>query len=217
MQTPILAMHGPSTPPFPVAHHMAPDWGSAPLTDSPHWQSTALPQKPYHIHAHQHMSSHYERRVSHLDEILGSLQAQVDMCDSATKGQATTLMMCNVPCKSSPEIVAAAVESAGFGGHFDYLYVPSSGAPYNPWAAGIGYAFINFPNPEIAALFVRAFTGFRFTQSQSTKVIEVKKAANQGVVENLMAIRANRLSRLQPSRRPFVEEQAMKQYMKQRG
>lgn len=212
------ARHSLPTKQFRVSVQMAPECGSTPWADMPHWQVTALPQMSHHIDVPQQKAGPHGWHLAQPDETLGSMHARADQCDSTKKKQVTTLMICNVPCRCSPTSVSEAVVFAGFGGQFDFLYVPSSGPPPKHWASGIGYAFINFPSPEIANQFVEVFTGFRFFESESSKVVEVKSAVNQGVLANLLAIRALRMSRLHPSRQPYVAgEKVMKLFMEQRA
>lgn len=68
----------------------------------------------------------------------------------------TTVMLRNLPGVISRDALMGMLESMGFGGQFDLVYIPvdfSSGA-------GLGYAFINMVAPEYVAHLWECFDGF---------------------------------------------------------
>lgn len=87
------------------------------------------------------------------------------------------MMICHLPCKFGHKDIAAAIDSVGFGGVYDFLYLP-----YHARKAkgNIGYAFIHFKQLDDATDFAQAFAGYQFPGTTSKKQITVKFAHLQG-------------------------------------
>lgn len=101
----------------------------------------------------------------------------------------TALMICNLPCSVTQQRLGKAVDSIGFLGKYDFLYLPTKrrqyqGGPKNR-LSNLGYAFINFPCPEDATRFCQAFAGYRFQGTLSNKVCAVRPAHVQGASCNI--------------------------------
>merc|ERR1719387_1306944 len=75
------------------------------------------------------------------------------------------------------------LKDTGFGGTYDFLYLPIDKGT----SANVGYAFVNFVNPAIAAKCMQSFQGHRFTQHQrsSNKLARISVAHLQGLEKNL--------------------------------
>lgn len=101
---------------------------------------------------------------------------------------ATTLMLCNIPCRATIEEVVTAVHSLGFENTYDFLYVPGATCCYGKAGVSrnLGYAFVNFLTAEVARHFVIAFDGFSFGGRYSSKKGVAKIARVQGLENNLM-------------------------------
>lgn len=96
------------------------------------------------------------------------------------RGPLTTLMIRNIPCRVAQAKLAEAVESVGFAGKYDYLFVPTGGRPSKAGVSNLGYAFINLPDPRDAVAFTSAFAGYKFAGAPSQKKIVVGFAHVQG-------------------------------------
>jgi len=100
-------------------------------------------------------------------------------------GPYTTVMLRNIPCRVTQEMLCDKLVLEGFGGSYDFLHLPKP-MRMAPSKGNLGYGFINFVSAECAARFVESFTGVHFAeQSCSDKVIEVRPARLQGRTANL--------------------------------
>jgi hypothetical protein len=108
-----------------------------------------------------------------------------DVCDYG-ESEATTVMLCNIPCRVKLEEIIEAVRSLGFEGTYDLLHAPGPKRRHRHLISktNIGYAFINFVSPEYARDFMKVFTGFCFEGRQSDKVGVAKLARIQGFLNN---------------------------------
>lgn len=109
----------------------------------------------------------------------------------------TTMMLKNIPCRKSQEEVMAQIDKKGFGGRYDFFYLPRD----VKFRANLGYAFINFVTPEDAAAFQQEMNGYRFVNSGSSKACVVVPAHVQGMMNNLAAFKRTEVMR--SSRKPY--------------
>lgn len=135
-------------------------------------------------------------RVEHgLQDKHFSKHAETDVVDYNTydyndlhygESEATTVMLCNIPCRVKLEEIIEAVRSLGFEGTYDLLHAPGPKRRHRHLISktNIGYAFINFVTPEYASDFMKVFTGFCFEGRQSDKVGMAKLARIQGFLNN---------------------------------
>jgi hypothetical protein len=107
--------------------------------------------------------------------------------------EATTVMLCNIPCRVKLEEIIQAVASLGFDGTYDLLHAPGPKRrhPHLTSTTNIGYAFINFVTPEYADQFMKVFTGFCFEGRHSEKVGLAKLARIQGFHNNYTLIKSS--------------------------
>mmetsp|Transcript_43301 Transcript_43301/g.116165 ORF Transcript_43301/g.116165 Transcript_43301/m.116165 type:complete len:129 (-) Transcript_43301:79-465(-) len=101
-------------------------------------------------------------------------------------------MICNIPCRITQRQLAAAVDSIGFAGKYDFLYAPRARGGSSP---SIGYSFINMKCIEDVPVFVEAMTGYTFEGTFSKKKCMVKRARIQGLEGNADQFPSNRLRR----------------------
>lgn len=106
--------------------------------------------------------------------------------DAPESQNITTLMISNIPCRVTQNRLAHVLNRAGYSKGYDYLYLPSGGRTGETRSVNLGYAFVNFLSPEIAARFTATFGGRRFPGSQSDKGCLVRPAHCQGLVENVL-------------------------------
>jgi len=93
-------------------------------------------------------------------------------------------MLRNVPSVYTQATLAHEIDSLGFAGTYDYLFLPNDRA----MKGSIGYAFVNFERPEDAVRFRFVLTGHRFrlaTGGRGRKTGEVCMARRQGPRQNL--------------------------------
>lgn len=109
------------------------------------------------------------------------------MTSSLPYSTVTTLMICNIPCKMSLQMMKDLINSKGFDGKYDFLYLPRKGHR----SGNLGYAFINFPDAEVAAQFSAELEGFEVsTMGMNTnKVVMIRRARVQGYASNIAKFR----------------------------
>lgn len=96
----------------------------------------------------------------------------------------TTMMMSNLPCKIQSESLIEMLNSYGFAGTYDLLYLPGRGHH----GSNMGYAFVNFDKAETASRFASVFDGKPYSEisgSNTEKIISVRQAKTQGFKKNM--------------------------------
>lgn len=84
-------------------------------------------------------------------------------------GIRTTIMLRNLPNDYSRSKIIDMLDSAGFSGHYDFVYVP---VDFRRWA-GFGYAFVNMISTESAEYAMQQFKGFKDWSVGSEKICSV--------------------------------------------
>merc|ERR1719473_1287523 len=90
----------------------------------------------------------------------------------------TTLMIRGIPCSFSQDTLMKLIDSAGLRGKYDFFYLPRAGNN----GSNLGYAFINFVDPESADLCTTRFNGIPLDISRSSKVCTISPGDIQGLV-----------------------------------
>eukprot|EP00928_Gymnodinium_smaydae_P056849 TRINITY_DN4015_c0_g1_i1.p1 TRINITY_DN4015_c0_g1~~TRINITY_DN4015_c0_g1_i1.p1 ORF type:complete len:155 (-),score=15.38 TRINITY_DN4015_c0_g1_i1:296-718(-) len=104
----------------------------------------------------------------------------------------TTLCLRDLPGSISEDRMTAELWMLGFGGRYDFLYLPcrNDGKKY------LGYGFINFCSAQDAQAFADVFVGYRFEGVRSSKRSYTEPSRVQGFEANLRPFavwnRANR-------------------------
>lgn len=93
----------------------------------------------------------------------------------------TTLMVRHVPTRFTQSKFAKEVDSCGFKGRYDFLYLPSE----HRLRANRGFAFINFVSATDADAFYKEFQGGQFPSFESECDLEILPADLQGYEENV--------------------------------
>jgi hypothetical protein len=95
-------------------------------------------------------------------------------------GSEVTVMMRNIPKKLTQDALLHEVNSKGFSGTYDFVYLPmDQGSRGNR-----GYAFLNFTDPAYAAAFKSCYEGRQLNQYSSRKFIAILPADLQGLEAN---------------------------------
>lgn len=81
----------------------------------------------------------------------------------------TTLLLRNVPASYSRAMLLELLDSAGFCGKYDFVYLPINFST----KAGLGYAFVNLTDTAHVTAFWAAFDGFSHWKQPSEKVCQV--------------------------------------------
>jgi hypothetical protein len=134
----------------------------------------------------------------------GNVPKTVNLAEEYAKagsaGCTTTLMIRNVPNRYSQRDLINELKSLGFGGAFDFLYVPLDlGTMSN-----VGYAFVNFTHHSWAEKCMEVLQNHRFKRHrQAGKVAAVSVAHIQGLEANLKhyeksAVNTSRLRQRRP-------------------
>jgi len=101
-------------------------------------------------------------------------------------GPIATLMICNIPCRITQQQLVDIIDGMGFGGKYDFLYLPTGGRSSTVGSSNLGYGFINYEDPADAELFQQMFTNYQFEGTTSTKVCTVRPAHIQGLQNNIL-------------------------------
>jgi hypothetical protein len=94
---------------------------------------------------------------------------------NASDGSApTTLMVRNLPNRYLQSDLLEELEEVGFGGTFDFLYVPMDTGRYRhhgarTTASNVGYAFVNFVEASLAEKFMAVFRGRSFSRRRERR------------------------------------------------
>ena len=109
-----------------------------------------------------------------------------DMNSTGAPTCITTLMLCDIPCGQNIEKLTAAINAVGFTATYDLVYLPPQNVKgFKRVQQNMGYAFVNFKNPEYATAFQRVFCDYTFPDGFSKKLSYAKPAQCQGFDANL--------------------------------
>jgi len=109
-----------------------------------------------------------------------SNSAEESMLATVGDEEVTTLMICNLPCRVAQSDMARIVDELGYAGTYNFLRLPTSRGKSN-----LGYGFINFPDPQVAANFSRSFLTYEFQGTSSRKTPMIRPARLQGIEANM--------------------------------
>lgn len=123
---------------------------------------------------------------------------------STHNGPITTLMIRNIPCRVTQQQLVDVIDSMGFSGKYDFLYLPTGGRSSTTGSSNLGYGFINFIDPEFAEPFTDTFQNFQFEGTSSTKVLTVKPAHIQGLENNIVHFDRTATKGRARERGPFI-------------
>jgi hypothetical protein len=97
-------------------------------------------------------------------------------CPDGQQQEITTQMICALPFQITGDRLIAAIDTLGFAGLYDFVYIPSRSTKKHPKLkqGNVGYGFVNFRHPEDAAQFATAFSGYKFPGVVTAKQISVR-------------------------------------------
>jgi hypothetical protein len=107
----------------------------------------------------------------------------------ALEAERTTLMLKNLPNKLTRTELAKLIDSKGFAGHYDFIYVPIDFKT----RGSFGYGLVNLLSGDAARQLMDAFDGFADWASDSRKVCKVEWAKRQGLPALLQHYRESKL------------------------
>merc|ERR1719422_2691630 len=118
----------------------------------------------------------------------------------------TTTMLRNIPQRFDRELLLEHLISNGFGGAFDFVYMP------NDFSTGVnlGYAFINFVSEDVYMQFKLMYAGVKLAE-ESPKVCEVCDAKVQGKSQNVDFYRNSTVMNMDPLYHPVLFENGVRQ------
>jgi hypothetical protein len=111
-----------------------------------------------------------------MDEESKKLMHMIDTSEFS-EFPASTLMICNIPCRLGRPQIEEAIADVGYGDAYGFMYIPNR---KNASDGNMGYAFVEFNTAELAKGFTDVFNGHRFKGTNSTKECIVKPAHHQG-------------------------------------
>eukprot|EP00928_Gymnodinium_smaydae_P021596 TRINITY_DN18451_c0_g1_i1.p1 TRINITY_DN18451_c0_g1~~TRINITY_DN18451_c0_g1_i1.p1 ORF type:complete len:322 (+),score=35.43 TRINITY_DN18451_c0_g1_i1:234-1199(+) len=117
-----------------------------------------------------------------LSETPAKSKNSVTTCDNDLR---TTLMLRNLPTNYTRSSVATMIDSLGFAGMYDFLYVPIDFKT----CGGRGYAFVNMVNASVASQLMIAFQGYSKWSIPSRKRGQGVWSDCQGLQENVHRLR----------------------------
>ncbi|CAK0873183.1 unnamed protein product [Prorocentrum cordatum] len=97
----------------------------------------------------------------------------------------TTLLFRNLPYLLTRDMFVKLLDSHGFQGQYDLVYVPIDFKT----SQSLGYGFVNAVTPEIATRCFRAFDGFQAWPKKSLKKCSVFWSERQGLESNIRVYR----------------------------
>lgn len=111
---------------------------------------------------------------------------QSSRCSNGAIEGITTLMICDIPCRQNINQIIDAINVHGFENTYDLVYMPAHKASrvVNHFQ-NVGYAFVNFKQPEYACGFMQAFQNYRFPNCLSKKLSYARPAHHQGFQANM--------------------------------
>mmetsp|Transcript_17985 Transcript_17985/g.46373 ORF Transcript_17985/g.46373 Transcript_17985/m.46373 type:complete len:459 (-) Transcript_17985:486-1862(-) len=121
---------------------------------------------------------------------------------STPSGPITTLMIRNLPHELLQSQLAAEIDTCGFEGLYDFLYMPSTFGT----GRGKGYAFVNFATPEVADCFSTLWHNTcRFGNPNEHVLLNVSVACIQGRDANVARWDTSKMRRIRnANHRPLV-------------
>jgi len=112
-----------------------------------------------------------------------------------------TMMIRNLPRRITQIDLKREIDSDGFKGAYDFLYMPSVIAAKQ----GKGYAFVNFAKPQDAVRFAEAWHGSRRLKMGRKANLDISAASVQGREANIRSWKKSKTSRIaNPSFRPII-------------
>lgn len=128
--------------------------------------------------------------------------------DSKCPTGTTTLMLRNVPNHYDRENMLKELEGLGYGGSFNFLYLPIDSMTKN----NVGYAFVNFEDEKTCKGCMKQMSGYIFKgQPNRRRLVIVSVAHLQGLKKNLEHCRRTQVffAKL-PCQRPWLSTTAIK-------
>jgi len=111
-----------------------------------------------------------------------SSDSGVDSSASSEVAEQTTIMLRNLPLTYTRTMLLELLDSEGFKGRYDFLYLPSNFET----SLGFGYAFVNFSCEDDAELAFQHFQGFNSWTTSSKEVCETSWSdPYQGLAANV--------------------------------
>eukprot|EP00928_Gymnodinium_smaydae_P094776 TRINITY_DN8015_c0_g1_i3.p1 TRINITY_DN8015_c0_g1~~TRINITY_DN8015_c0_g1_i3.p1 ORF type:complete len:246 (+),score=21.45 TRINITY_DN8015_c0_g1_i3:111-848(+) len=151
---------------------------------------SAAPMTPHEPAQHQLFSTFpIPPRQAHTDSYMQSYSWNSHagvLCDaeqetSQGEEKRTTVMLMNVPRRYTSSKLMRTIDSEGFAGMYDFIYVPMGAARTSK-----GYAFVNLVNPSVAQGFISAFNGFsRWLTASKNTCQAVWAKQHQGLHANI--------------------------------
>merc|ERR1719424_199638 len=106
----------------------------------------------------------------------------VEMEPPTDESERTSVMLRNIPNKYTQRMLLSVVHDIGFTQEsFDFFYLPIDFRN----KCNVGYAFINFLQPDLARRFFKALDGYQLRAFNSDKVCAVAWARVQGLQANV--------------------------------
>eukprot|EP00928_Gymnodinium_smaydae_P098648 TRINITY_DN9216_c0_g1_i3.p1 TRINITY_DN9216_c0_g1~~TRINITY_DN9216_c0_g1_i3.p1 ORF type:complete len:502 (+),score=50.08 TRINITY_DN9216_c0_g1_i3:80-1585(+) len=123
---------------------------------------------------------------SHLSKPPGVFFCKEGSDEAFVAGNRTTVMLMNVPLGYTTSKLMRTIDSEGFAGMYDFIYVPMDFAA----RGSSGFAFVNLVDPLVAQRFVAAFNAFSRWLTRSKNVCRAVWAKHhQGLRANVARYR----------------------------
>uniref|UniRef100_A0A7S4QCQ4 Mei2-like C-terminal RNA recognition motif domain-containing protein n=1 Tax=Alexandrium monilatum TaxID=311494 RepID=A0A7S4QCQ4_9DINO len=103
----------------------------------------------------------------------------------------TTFKLGGLPCRLDGHELSRTINSLGFEGTYDLLYLVLGGKARSGAALNVGYGFVNFTSAEDAERFRVIFDGYVFPNRNAMKQCVVEPAQVQGFMRCLEVLHAS--------------------------
>mmetsp|Transcript_46082 Transcript_46082/g.107749 ORF Transcript_46082/g.107749 Transcript_46082/m.107749 type:complete len:293 (-) Transcript_46082:63-941(-) len=113
-----------------------------------------------------------------------SVPKDTDLSANVTDEPPTTAMLRNIPSKFTQGSLLEEIDDEGFAGLYDFFYLPMDVRN----KTNVGYAFVNFLQPDDMTRFSKHFEGYKFKNNNSQKIATVSPAHVQGLKRNVQQL-----------------------------
>merc|ERR1719499_2152746 len=153
------------------------------------WQEACFfPELPCHFRTDHEVSAWFSKEPQRPSEVVEQSCREEKISASPISSEhshPTSFMLRNLPVACTREYMLALLSTLGFGGKFDFLYVP---VDFNRHGS-LGYAFINLVSSSDAETLVRKLDGFSSWPIPCSKVCKVTRSDMQGLEAHIARYR----------------------------
>jgi len=133
----------------------------------------------------EQMYHNVEKETLVTDASTTEMESETKSSDEYEFGGATTVMLRNIACRATAQIVAEALDREGLCGTYNFVFVPRCERRRSSKASNLGYGFVDFKASAHAAECKRRLDGCRLGGTVTAKRVEVVFARSQRSIPGL--------------------------------